>query len=97
PPQPRNPSNHRLEAREVDRLGEEAIGGERGQLLVLGIRCGEDDDRKPLPARLFANSHEDVAAVEVGQSQIQQDQVGSWYPAVRLLAPQKRERLDTIP
>src|SRR6266702_3200937 len=75
----------------------EGVGGERRQLLVLGIRCREDHDRDPLPARLLADPHEDIAAVEFGQSQVQEDQVGPGHAPVRPLPSQERKRLHTIP
>src|SRR2546422_376878 len=82
--------------RNIRRLGEEAVGGERRQLLVLGIGCGEDHDRQGLPARLLPNPHQDVPAVQGGESQIQQDEVGPGHSTVPPFAPQKRERLHTI-
>src|SRR5207253_10139517 len=75
PAQAGDTQNDLAQAREIHWLGQEAVGGERRKLLMLGIGPGEHHHRQLVPARLLADAQQHVAAVQVWELQVEQDEV----------------------
>src|SRR6266508_2191850 len=91
-------ADHGNEALEVHRLGDVGVGVQlvAAQDVLLGLRRGEHHDRDLAQRRVLLDLRQHLAAVDPGQVQIQQDQVGYGRVGVLTLVPQIRQSRDTV-
>src|SRR5437868_4828272 len=63
---------------------------------MLGVGPGEHHYRQLVPARFFPNAQQYVAAVQMGELEIEQHEVGPRHALMRPFAPEKREGFDAV-